>query len=666
MPRLCLNMIVRNEAAIIERCLASVAPWIDAWVVADTGSTDGTPERIRAFFEDAGIPGELHEIPFEDFSSARNLALAACRKSAAPFDYVLLADADMELVVEDPGFRGRLSAEAHLVQQRSGISYLNVRLVRRASAARYVGVTHEYLDTGSPPEVLSGLWFRDHSDGSNRPDKRERDLRLLGEGLEREPANGRYMFYLAQTLRDAGRWAEALEWYRRRVAAGGPSEECWYAMYAAALCLKEMGDEPGFVWQVFEAYGARPWRAEPLYHLAAHYRTTGRNEACAAVSEIGSKIPYPDQDALFVEDFVYQAGFRDELSIAGFYCWDPQRRSKGAEACLSLTIDPAAPPWVRDRARANSIFYSPTAAEMFGGCELKSLEVPCDPPFVPLNPSVWTDGERWLAIVRTVNYAITEQSYAIRDGSGKYCTRNWLVPLDGDFRATGAREIRDLSAGPPRFPSWWDGFEDCRLFEVAGRLLASCTVLDRTPESRAEMAVLELDAAGDVSAVHVQRSVCPDVHQKNWVPLVRGGELLFVYKTDPTVLLRFDPAARQARVFQTGRPEASLEALRGGSQAIPVPGGWLYVAHEVVHPGGRRHYLHRFVLLDEGLQVAAVSGPFTFTGAEIELCAGLARDERSGRLVASFGVHDDRAFLALLDERAVLASLVRPGGPQLG
>ena len=49
MPRICLNMIVKNEAPVIERCLASVRPWIDHWVVVDTGSTVGTEERIRNF-----------------------------------------------------------------------------------------------------------------------------------------------------------------------------------------------------------------------------------------------------------------------------------------------------------------------------------------------------------------------------------------------------------------------------------------------------------------------------------------------------------------------------------------------------------------------------------------------------------------------------------------
>src|SRR5216684_6417673 len=56
---LCLNMIVKNEAHVIARCLASVRGVIDAWVIVDTGSTDKTKDRVRSLL--SGIPGELHE-----------------------------------------------------------------------------------------------------------------------------------------------------------------------------------------------------------------------------------------------------------------------------------------------------------------------------------------------------------------------------------------------------------------------------------------------------------------------------------------------------------------------------------------------------------------------------------------------------------------------------
>jgi len=84
-------LIVRDEEAHLADCLASVAPFVDEVVVVDTGSTDGTPGIARA--SGARV---LSVAWTDDFSAARNAALAAC---STP--WVLSLDAD-ERVGGDP------------------------------------------------------------------------------------------------------------------------------------------------------------------------------------------------------------------------------------------------------------------------------------------------------------------------------------------------------------------------------------------------------------------------------------------------------------------------------------------------------------------------------------------------------------------------------------
>lgn len=83
-------MIVKDEAKVIERCLASVRGLVDTWVISDTGSTDGTQELIRRAL--AGVPGELHQDPWVDFGHNRTRNIRRARGRA---DYLLLIDADM-------------------------------------------------------------------------------------------------------------------------------------------------------------------------------------------------------------------------------------------------------------------------------------------------------------------------------------------------------------------------------------------------------------------------------------------------------------------------------------------------------------------------------------------------------------------------------------------
>jgi glycosyltransferase involved in cell wall biosynthesis len=91
--QLCLNMIVRNEIATLERCLCAVANHIDCWVIVDTGSTDSTQMFIKSFFAARSIPGELHSFAFHNFEQARNAALDCAIASGLGYDYLLLVDA---------------------------------------------------------------------------------------------------------------------------------------------------------------------------------------------------------------------------------------------------------------------------------------------------------------------------------------------------------------------------------------------------------------------------------------------------------------------------------------------------------------------------------------------------------------------------------------------
>jgi glycosyltransferase involved in cell wall biosynthesis len=690
MPGICLNMIVKNEASILERCLASVAPWISHYVVADTGSTDGTQDLVQTFFAKHGIPGQIVDVPFRDFEQARNDALVACRTSSADFDYILLTDADMELVCDGADFRPQLQAPAHLVRQNSGLIYDNVRFVQRSLPARYIGVTHEYLDTcghaGKPR--LDGVWFRDHATGSNRKVKFERDLRLLRAGLKREPHNARYMFYLAQTFKDLDRYKEAIAWYERRIQAGGYAEEIWYATYMIAACLQKLGRYDAFVRRAFEAYELRPTRAEPLLLLSNHYRERRSYAVATLFSEAGDQIAFPHDDHLFVEQHAYDHGFRHDLSIVGRQSPHAAVRERAYEACMDLATDPNVPCVVRSTAIDNSQHYAVPLQLAFGpSARVLELDLPPlldEPSYAVFNPSIASHNGKLFVNLRWSNYRIgTRPSGTWRrdihsglwidaGGPDGIRTVNEFAELSitVDTATVGnRRRIRHPADHPddaPRIPTALvQGYEDLRIFRLRGRWWASATVRDRHATARAEITVLELEEAHDtfaVSRAHVQRSYEAEKHQKNWVPLVHQDALRFVYESDPTIILRFDPETRSSILSTRTEPDSLLTTLRGSSQAIPFAlhgePGFLYVVHEAFARPTGRVYTHRILWLDARFRVQHASDPFYFTKPGVEFCAGLAEHEDS--FVMSFGVDDERAFLAIVDRDELVGWLIEP------
>lgn len=98
-PTLSLCMIVKNEAATLERCLSNARPHVDEIVIVDTGSTDGSLEIARRYAD------VLDEIEWPDsFSAARNHSL-----DLASGDFILILDGD-EYIEEEEGWKSLRAA----------------------------------------------------------------------------------------------------------------------------------------------------------------------------------------------------------------------------------------------------------------------------------------------------------------------------------------------------------------------------------------------------------------------------------------------------------------------------------------------------------------------------------------------------------------------------
>ncbi|MGA9749510.1 MAG: glycosyltransferase, partial [Nocardioides sp.] len=283
MPGLGLHMIVKDEAHVIERCLRSVRPLVDWWVVCDTGSSDATPELVRRTM--AGIPGRLLERPWVSFGHNRQESLDAARElpESASDDYVMFIDADEELI-DLPDCPPELTADGyHLEVEHAAARYARLAVVRLDRPWRWTGAIHEYLDL---PGADLGAWSRPRvrarREGarSQDPDTYRKDAALIEAELARDPDDPRMQFYLGQSWRDAGEIERALEAYRVRAAnPSGWDQERWCALFEIGRCLAVLGRDADEVSSAYlAAFAALPSRAEPLVELARHERERGRFE----------------------------------------------------------------------------------------------------------------------------------------------------------------------------------------------------------------------------------------------------------------------------------------------------------------------------------------------------------------------------------------------------
>lgn len=358
MPRICLNMIVKDEAPVIERCLASVKPWIDHWVIVDTGSGDGTQDTIRRFMAD--VPGTLYERPWRDFAHNRNEAMTFARMAmTGADDYVLCIDADETLHMEAGFAWPDLQADGYQFRcELDGWLYLRNALVRARQPWRWEGVLHEFLTQDVPHcwEALPHATIVVSRDGARARDPQTylRDIEVLEKAVRDAPDNTRYRFYLAQSYRDAGKLEEAIHHYEARAAMGGWEEEVWYACFQIGALRERRGDAREAVQSAYlDAYQLRPTRAEPLCALARYHRLRSEYALAHLYAQQAAAVPRP-ADSLFIDNSVYAWRALDELVVSAYYVGAIEQ---GRDALQRLLADGQFPESERGRIEGNCRYF---------------------------------------------------------------------------------------------------------------------------------------------------------------------------------------------------------------------------------------------------------------------------------------------------------------------
>jgi glycosyltransferase involved in cell wall biosynthesis len=353
-----LSMIVKNEASVIERCLARVAPLLDYVLIADTGSSDDTVQRIEDFLSRSGIPGHVVHHPWVNFAHNRTAARAELQ-GRSDIDYVFTIDAD-ELLEIDPGLdiaalKASLTADLYEIEMSHGsLSYGRWALYSNRLPFRYRSVLHEYLD---PPAGavrggrIEGMRVRYTYDGarSRNPDKFKDDARVLEAALltETDPMLvARYTFYLAQSYRDADLHLEAYDAYLRRAELGQWVEERYVSLVNAGTLAGRL-DKPVMeqVGLFLKAYDLVPTRAEALHGAARACRIGKLYHLGYMLAHKGLEISRP-ATGLFIDVSVYAYRLLDEFQILAYWSG---HYAESADAATTLLTDGATPATDRPR-----------------------------------------------------------------------------------------------------------------------------------------------------------------------------------------------------------------------------------------------------------------------------------------------------------------------------
>jgi glycosyltransferase involved in cell wall biosynthesis len=619
-----LVSMIKNESRIIKRLIGSVLGFVDAICISDTGSTDGTVQLLDEYYPTLTIPCRTYEHEWKHFGHNRSLsfqdAVDFCGKLGwdPANTYGLLLDGDMELRIM-PGFsKDDLVSIGYKIIQKSGsLEYYNTRFVKLAHPWKCVGVTHEYWDGGNTDTLTPDkVYIQDIGDGGCKSDKFQRDVRLLEQGLIDSPNNPRYLFYLAQSYKDNKQIDKSIEYYKRRIDAGGWYEEIWYSMYVLMKLYAEKKMFADMEYWGLKAYEFRKERSENLLFLCRHFRDTRQYYKAWHYWQLGSIIRKPD-DLLFIETDCYTKGFEYERSILHDYVF-PEKKHESLSIALNYFNK-----WDEYWCYMNFEWFVQKIPNT-----VRTYDFPRIGDFGPTSTSMCRmPNGNYVVNVRYVNYRIepTGRYIMCQDNRWDYNnavrTENYVCHMDSQFNMLDTLQKMEM-LDPVVSQSHIQGLEDVRIFLRDGKLYYTATTKNYSYDGhiRQHMGHYNVDTHRFEKSVSLKPPMATEC-EKNWIPY-KGNS--FIYGWRPFRIGAID-SDNKLVIEKTQHTVPILQHMRGSSTLVEDGGFAWGITHCVIYKQPRKYY-HMVVKIDLATDmIVGYTLPFFFIKNAIEYCLGFEK-----------------------------------------
>lgn len=332
-PKICLNMIVKNETKVLPRLFKSLYKVIDYYVIHDTGSTDGTPEMIKEIMDNYDISGEVFHEEWVDFGINRQKALESVINSDYKADYLFWIDADEELYYDNIDWFKNLTKDAYYIKRFYGaIEFYNCHLVsiknnndigwywREPVHAYMTYKKRHVLENVDKKDVYIKSYMHEGAKSHNVTikEKYERDVKLLTNHLKKNPNDPRTVFYLGQSYKDAGKYEEAIEWYKKRLKLKGWIQEKYYSCCKIGELLRVLKrtEEAHYYYLLSIEYDDS--RYECYYYMINHYRKLNKRKVAMNLYKQLKSIDI-NSCKLFLDHAIHEWKMDFEVTIISYY-----------------------------------------------------------------------------------------------------------------------------------------------------------------------------------------------------------------------------------------------------------------------------------------------------------------------------------------------------------
>lgn len=334
MISLSVCMIVKNEEAVIARCLECLKDIADEIIIVDTGSTDSTEDIAKTFTDKL-----YHFTWIDDFAAARNFSFSKATK-----DYVMWLDADD--VINEQNRQALLELKANLdpsvdvvmmkydvafdENNQPTFSFYRERIFKRTKNFQWLGEIHEVISP-SGHIIHKEIAISHKKEIVNDP---KRNLRIFEKirksGKTLEP---RQEFYYARELYYNGEYEEAIKMFQQFLNdKKGWIENNISACQNLYSCYRAIGNDEDALLSLFRSFTYDLPRAEICCDIGEHFMKINKYQLAIFWYTQATKSKHNNESGAFYMEDSY--GFTPYLQLC--VCYDKLGDYKIANECNEL------------------------------------------------------------------------------------------------------------------------------------------------------------------------------------------------------------------------------------------------------------------------------------------------------------------------------------------
>jgi len=302
-----LCMIVKNEEAVLARCLDSIKDAVDEIIIVDTGSVDNTKAIAKGYTE------KVYDFKWiNDFSAARNYAF-----SKATMDYQMWMDADdvfaadqLDLLLK---LKKDLDPEVDIVTMKyithfdeHGVPIListRERLLKRSKGYLWKDPVHECIALIG--NVLYSNIEVHHRKINRTEDTSSRNLNVY-KVLEKSGADftPRQLYYYARELKDHCYWEKAAIYFEKFLDTRlGWVEDNIASCFNLSICYHMLDREHDILPILLKSFTFDAPRAEICSEIGYYYKRSLDYRHALKWFHLAANLGKPDSLGFILKDY---------------------------------------------------------------------------------------------------------------------------------------------------------------------------------------------------------------------------------------------------------------------------------------------------------------------------------------------------------------------------